>query len=184
MAIPPYTRAGAARLHARLCQSGAGCRRDACSCNRHLFVGHVVLPDCSLADPRTNSIAKSWAESGSLIGRAEPEPSGLEPGLDAILSKALRKNPSERYFDGSRNGCRSRVSYLEGLSGLRTAASKVFNLAAALASIVLGSGGVAFWQFHRSNAASRRPTGPVSIAVLPFTDANRDNGPTSISSTA
>ncbi len=118
---------------------------------------------------------ESWAELARSIGRAEPEASGLESNLDAILSKALRKSAAERYstaaeMDGDL------ALYLEGRPVHARRRREVWRTAV-LSAIVLGLGSVGLWRIHQSYRPIEPavPAGPVSIAILPFTDANRDS---------
>src|ERR1019366_151783 len=91
------------------------------------------------------------------INHTEPEPSGLDRPLDAILSKALRKNPEERYSSAAELDA-DLARYLGGepVEARRPRSKTWIPVAAAL--IVVGLA-VASWLFHRPAA----PALPTSI---------------------
>jgi TolB-like protein len=119
-------------------------------------------PPYRLADHSAAAVANT-------ISHTEPEPSGLDAPLDAILSKALRKNPEERYASAEEMDA-DLARYLEGEPVRARRPRKLGWMAAAVAAIVLCA--AAGWFFsHRKPA----PQPHVSIAVLPFSDANGDS---------
>jgi Tfp pilus assembly protein PilF len=90
----------------------------------------------------------SPAAMARAVARAEPEPSGLDAPLDAILSKALRKDPIGRYRSAAEMDA-DLGRYLEGrqVQARKPYSKLVFGAAAAMAICAL-----AFWLF-----AHRRP---------------------------
>jgi serine/threonine protein kinase len=110
-----------------------------------------------------------WVEEiARTIGHEQPEPSGLEAPLDAILNKALRKNPADRYASAAEMDA-DLARYLKG-EPVRARQPRRLWQVAALSMIVLSAGSMGWWRLHRSSA----PPVPVSIAVLPFMDVNND----------
>jgi TolB-like protein len=113
----------------------------------------------------------SCAAIADAIAQTEPEPSGLDRPLDAILSKALRKNPLERYTTAAEMDA-DLARYLNGepvRAGERRRKAWVV-IAAALTALGIAAGA---WFYSRPAA----PRPPPSIAVLPFTNlgGNPDN---------
>jgi eukaryotic-like serine/threonine-protein kinase len=102
------------------------------------------------------------------ISRADPEPSGLDRSLDAILSSALRKRPEERYASAAAMDA-DLARYLAGQAVRARRPRKLVKIAGVSAAMVLC---VAFaWVvFKRSTAAEP----PLSIAVLPFANLSGD----------
>jgi TolB-like protein len=107
------------------------------------------------------------------VSQTEPEASGLDRPLDAILSKALRKTPEERYGSAAEMDA-DLARYLDGQPVRARRAPKLTPLAMAVAVVVLSAAAVIAWRFGARSAAPR-PT--ASIAVLPFTNVggNPDN---------
>ena len=107
------------------------------------------------------------------INHTEPESSGLDRPLDAILLKALRKNPEERYLSAAEMDA-DLARYLEGRP-VRARRPRKFGPVAVLAGVITVSAAACIaWRFGVPTAASRPPA---SIAVLPFTNVggNPDN---------
>ncbi len=106
------------------------------------------------------------------ISRMEPEPSGLERSLDAILLTALDKDPEKRYASAAEMDA-DLARYLEGQPVHARLPRKWPKFAAMAATIILCA--AAAWFFsHRSAEAS--------IAVLPFTNLGSDTSSRYLSS--
>lgn len=103
------------------------------------------------------------------ISQTEPEASGLERPLDAIILTALSKDPGQRYGSAAEMDA-DLARYLNGqpvearLPGLPKKAPRI---AIAAAAIVLCA--LAAWPFFQRNRQ-------VSIAVLPFASLSSDAG--------
>ena len=105
------------------------------------------------------------------ICHAEPEPTGLDKRLDAILSTALSKDPAQRYKSAAEMDA-DLARYLEGRPVEARTPKKAGRAVVVCAALALF--GLAGWLFFHAgavkNAASARP----SIAVLPFSNTNND----------
>ena len=107
---------------------------------------------------------------GHTIQQTEPEPSGLERPLDSILSKALRKNPDERYASAAEMDA-DLARYLEGQPVRARRPRKLAPLAIVAAVLVLSTAGLLGWRYAVRMAASQTPA---TFAVLPFTNRSGD----------
>jgi serine/threonine protein kinase/tetratricopeptide (TPR) repeat protein len=96
------------------------------------------------------------------ISHTEPEPSGLDAQLDAVLSTALDKNPQKRYASAAMMDA-DLARYLEGQPVRARRPRRLPKMAMAFAAIVLCA--AVAW-FAASRLDVNRQT---SIAVLPFT---------------
>jgi len=107
------------------------------------------------------------------INHTEPESSGLDRPLDAILLKALRKNPEERYSSAAEMDA-DLARYLEGQPVRARRPRKLGPIAIVAGLIALSAAAVIDWRFGVRTAA---PRPSASIAVLPFTNVggNPDN---------
>jgi serine/threonine protein kinase len=110
----------------------------------------------------------SPAAIADTINRTLPDASGMDRALDAILSTALSRRPEQRYLSVSEMDA-DLARYLEGEPVHAQRPWKVKWLGVAVAAMAVGAAG-ALWMFQRPPAPQR----PVSIAVLPFTNANGD----------
>ena len=117
-------------------------------------------PPYRFADYSPGSVAHT-------ISQTEPEPSGLDRPLDAILSKALRKNPEERYASAAEMDA-DLARYLEGQPVRARRPRKLGPLAIVAAVVVLSAAAIIAWRSAVRTA--RRP--PASIAVLPFSNVS------------
>ena len=115
-----------------------------------------------LADHSSGAVANT-------ISHTEPEPSGLDAPLDAILSKALRKNSEERYASAEEMDA-DLARYLEGAPVRARRPRKLGWMAATGAAIVLCAA-AGWFVSHRKPV----PQPHFSIAVLPFSDASGDS---------
>ena len=104
------------------------------------------------------------------IGHGEPEPSGLDRRLDAILSKALRKNPEERYASAAEMDA-DLARYLEGQPVRARRSRKLAPLAIVAAVVALSAAAIIGWRFAVRTAASQTSA---TLAVLPFTNLSAD----------
>jgi serine/threonine protein kinase len=95
------------------------------------------------------------------ISETEPEPSGLDQPLDAIVSVAMRKNPQERYQSALEMDA-DLALYMRGEPVHARRPRKPRNIAIAAAVVALFA--AAAWTFLNRSQAS----GQASIAVLPF----------------
>ncbi len=95
------------------------------------------------------------------ISRTDPEPSGLEAPLDAILSTALDKNPEKRYASAAEMDA-DLARYLDGAPVRAKRHRKSPKIAIAATGILLCA--VAAWALFNRGANARQ----ASIAVLPF----------------
>jgi TolB-like protein/Tfp pilus assembly protein PilF len=97
----------------------------------------------------------------------------LDRPLDAILSKALRKNPEERYASAAEMDA-DLARYLKGQPVRARPPRKVGPIAMVAAAIALSAAAGIAWRFGLWTAA---PRPLASIAVLPFTNVggNPDN---------
>jgi serine/threonine protein kinase/Flp pilus assembly protein TadD len=101
------------------------------------------------------------------ISHTQPDPSGLEAPLDAILATALHKNPERRYASAAEMDA-DLARYLEGQPVHARQRRRIPKIAIVGAAIVLCA--AAAWAFfHRSDAIR-----PASIAVLPFANPGSD----------
>jgi TolB-like protein/Tfp pilus assembly protein PilF len=104
------------------------------------------------------------------IGHAETAPSGLDPRLDSVLSKALRKNPEERYRSAAEMDA-DLARYLEGQPVRARRPRRLRPIALVVAAIGLcGAAGLG-WRF---GVRPRVSESPPSIAVLPFANLTAD----------
>jgi Tfp pilus assembly protein PilF len=105
----------------------------------------------------------SPAAVASAIARAQPEPTGLDAPLDAILSKALSKNPASRYGTAAEMDA-DLARYLEGRRVLARKPRRKFRMAVAAAFALCGA---ALWllahagPWRPANAARHAPPAPV-----------------------
>jgi eukaryotic-like serine/threonine-protein kinase len=101
------------------------------------------------------------------ISRTEPEASGLDAPLDAVLLTALSKTPEKRYASAAEMDA-DLARYLEGepVRASRRPAKIAPKIAIAAAIVLCATGGAL--------AFLHRAPGPASIAVLPF--ANLSSG--------
>lgn len=115
----------------------------------------------------------SPAEIVETIGRAEPEPPGLnDPQLESILGSALRKDPQQRYQSAAEMDA-DLARYLGRERVLARRPRKLPRMAAVVsmaAAVAIGIAGAGWWLRHRKTP----PQGPVPVAVLPFTTASGD----------
>jgi serine/threonine protein kinase len=95
------------------------------------------------------------------INSTEPEASGLDEPLDAILAIALDKNPEQRYASAAEMDA-DLARYLEGAPVRAKRPRKLPKIAIAAAAILLCAG-AAWALFNRSGNAQQ-----ASLAVLPF----------------
>lgn len=95
------------------------------------------------------------------LRQTEPEPSGLDAPLDAILSKALRRDPRERYASAADMDA-DLARYLKG-EPVQARQPRRIGWIAALVAILTLIACTAAWLLH--NPLVRTPP---SIAVLPF----------------
>ncbi len=104
------------------------------------------------------------------ISHTEPDPSGLDAPLDAILSTALDKNPEKRYASAVEMDA-DLARYLEGQPVRARGRRKIPQMAviAMLAAAIVLCASAAWAFFHRSDT-----TRPASIAVLPFANPGSD----------
>ena len=100
------------------------------------------------------------------INHTEPEASGLDRPLDAVLSKALRKNPEERYASAAEMDA-DLARYLEGQPVRARRSRKLGPIAMVAAAIALSVAAGIVW---RIGVRSGAPRPSASIAVLPFTN--------------
>lgn len=106
------------------------------------------------------------------ITQREPEPSGLNAPLDAILSTALSKNPEERY----QTAAEFDADLARFLGGEKVQAPgrrrfpRVFSKIA-VATAVIALCGVAAWGIFSRNRSLRQ----ASIAVLPFANEGSED---------
>jgi TolB-like protein/Tfp pilus assembly protein PilF len=100
------------------------------------------------------------------INHTEPEASGLDGPLDAILMKALRKNPGERYCSAAEMDA-DLARYLEGQPVRARRPRKLGWIAIVGGVIVLLAAAAIAWRIGGRAGAPRLPA---SIAVLPFTN--------------
>jgi TolB-like protein/Tfp pilus assembly protein PilF len=107
------------------------------------------------------------------INHTEPESSGLDRPLDAILLKALRKNPEERYSSAAEMDA-DLARYLEGQPVRARRPRKLGPVAMVAAAIALSAAAGIAWRFGAQRTGFRPLA---SIAVLPFTNVggNPDN---------
>jgi serine/threonine protein kinase/Tfp pilus assembly protein PilF len=106
------------------------------------------------------------------INHTEPESSGLDRPLDAILLKALRKNPGERYSSAAEMDA-DLARYLEGQPVRARRPRKLPPIAIVAGVIALSAAAVIGWRFGVRTAA---PLPSASIAVLPFTNVGGNPG--------
>ena len=106
------------------------------------------------------------------INHTEPESSGLDRPLDAILLKALRKNPEERYSSAAEMDA-DLARYLEGQPVRARRPRKLPPIAIVAGVIALSAAAVIGWRFG-GRTAPPRPS--ASIAVLPFTNVGGNPG--------
>lgn len=114
----------------------------------------------------------SLATVAQIISQAEPEPSGLDRPLDSILSKALRKNPEERYASAAEMDA-DLARYLEGQPVRARLPRKFGRIAVVAAVVALSAAAIIGWRFGVRTVA---PRPSASIAVLPFTNVGGDPG--------
>jgi serine/threonine protein kinase/Flp pilus assembly protein TadD len=105
------------------------------------------------------------------ISTTDPDPSGLEGPLDAILSTALSKNPEQRYASAAEMDA-DLARYLEGQRVWARRPRKI-GRNAGIAAISIVCAMAAWVSFGRDKVDSAVPMTP-SIAVLPFTNVNDD----------
>jgi len=104
------------------------------------------------------------------ISGVNPEPSGLEGPLDAILSAALNKNPEQRYASAAEMDA-DLGRYLEGAPVRARRPRKWAWIAVMAAASVLCAAAAGWFSFRRKAEALPAP----SIAVLPFTNVSGDS---------
>jgi TolB-like protein len=102
------------------------------------------------------------------ISETEPEPSGLDQPLEAIVSKALSKNPEKRYQSALEMDA-DLARYLQGEPVHARRPRKLRNIAIAAAIVAMFA--AAWTLLQRSHSG-----GPASIAVLPFASLNPESG--------
>lgn len=100
------------------------------------------------------------------IGHTAPEPTGLEPPLDAIVMTALDKDPEKRYASAAEMDA-DLERYLEGQPVRARRPRGLLRFAIAAAAVVLCA--AAAWFFVSRNNVT-------SIVVLPFTGPHSDVG--------
>ncbi len=115
---------------------------------------------------------RSPGEIAEMIGRTAPDPAELgDPPLETILSRALRKNPEERYpAVAEMDADLERYLAGEPVHPSRPQRPNWIAIAALSIALAVAAPGVGWWLTHRSNPVS----GPVPIAVLPFTNVSSE----------
>jgi eukaryotic-like serine/threonine-protein kinase len=117
----------------------------------------------------------SPAAVANKITHIDPEPSGLEAPLDAVLSAALRKHPEQRYASAAEMDA-DLARYLEGQPVLARRPRKLLRIAMVAAAIILCAAVGWFSVDRRAERNRESSVVPlVSIAVLPF--ANLSGAP-------
>ena len=106
------------------------------------------------------------------INYTEPEASGLDRPLDAILAKALRKNAPERYASAAEMDA-DLARYLEGQPVRARRPRKLGTIALVAGAMVLSAVAILGWRFGAGRVA---PRPSASIAVLPFTNVGENPG--------
>ena len=102
------------------------------------------------------------------IRETEPEPSGLDRPLDAVISVAMSKSPEERYQSALEMDA-DLARYLQGEPVHARRPRKLGNIAIAAATVALVAA-AAWTMLHRNQSG-----GPASIAVLPFASLNPES---------
>ncbi len=126
-----------------------------------IYSAGVLLYRLLTGRPPYRFTSHSPAAVADTINRTEPEPSGLDAPLDAILSTALSKGPEKRYASAAEMDA-DLARYLAG-EPVRARPRRKLKWPAIVAAVLILCG-AAGWFISRRMAVQQPP----SIAVLPF----------------